>query len=494
MQKFGKQGVTTVALILGLIGVSAGMAAAQQPHQDWPEFGGNLESSSATSAPTGITAANIKTLHHQQVLLPGTVDSAAIYLHGVTVKGAPHDVFFLTTTYGKTVAVDAASGQILWVYTPPSYNQLAESRQVTNSSPAADPDRQYLYAASPDGMIQKLAIADGHSLWRTSVTRLPKREKLASGLKVYQGHVIAVTDGYIGDEPPYQGHVAVLDASTGKLLHVWNSLCSDRHELIAPDSCPATMSAIWGRSGAVIDTGRNAMFLATGNGPWNGTTNWGDALIELNLNATTLLGNFTPENTQEMEQDDADLGSTSPALLGHGLIAQGGKDKVIHLLSIAGIAGTAPHKGTELERVPTPADRMLFSSLAVWPHDGQTWLFAADGGALPPSFGSSGGTEAWTLDLGGKPHLVSRWKNGINGTSPLVADGLLYVYNPAGGLHVYSATTGAPIATLATGPGHWNSPIVVDGRIALPEGNANHHSVKGVLDIWSLAAGGTGRS
>ncbi len=34
--------------------------------------------------------------------------------------------------------------------------------------------------------------------------------------------------------------------------------------------------------------------------------------------------------------------------------------------------------------------------------------------------------------------------------------------------------------------GHWNSPIVVDGRIALPEGNSNDHSTSGILDIWRL--------
>ena len=29
-----------------------------------------------------------------------------------------------------------------------------------------------------------------------------------------------------------QGHVAILDAQSGKLLHVWNSLCSNRTGLI----------------------------------------------------------------------------------------------------------------------------------------------------------------------------------------------------------------------------------------------------------------------
>jgi hypothetical protein len=55
---------------------------------------------------------------------------------------------------------------------------------------------------------------------------------------------------------------------------------------------------------------------------------------------------------------------------------------------------------------------------------------------------------------------------------------------------VYEATSGKPIATLPCGPGHWNSPIVVQGRIILPEGNANDHATSGVLDIWSVAGVG----
>ena len=70
------------------------------------------------------------------------------------------------------------------------------------------------------------------------------------------------------------------------------------------------------------------------------------------------------------------------------------------------------------------------------------------------------------------------------GTSPVLAGGLLYVYGPAGGLRVYVPRTGKLVTTLPAGGGHWNSPIVVDGRVALPEGNANDHATSGVLDVW----------
>jgi outer membrane protein assembly factor BamB len=464
-----------IGLLLGL-GVAVAGFARQPGAQDWPMFGGNVQSTSANPGPTGITAANVGKLVRRQVELPGTVDASAIYLHVVAIRGARHDAIFVTTTYGKTLAIDAASGAILWTYTPASYSKLAGTRQITNSTPVADPDRQSIYTASPDGYIQKLAISDGHAVWRTAITRLAHREKMDSPLKFFRGRVIAVTAGYIGDAPPYQGHVAILDGKSGKLLHVWNSLCSDRAVLMDPASCPQSDSAIWGRAGAVIDPGSGHIFVATGNADWDGKTNWGDSVIELDADATRILGNYTPFNTDDLNQTDADLGSTSPVLLGNGLNAQGGKEGKIVLLGFNAIAGTTPHKGGELQTVATPDGASLFTQPAVWKHAGQTWMFVAD----------ERGTEAWQLQDG---KLRRAWSNNTGGTSPFEAGGLLYVYARDGGLNVYEATSGKRITTLACGAGHWNSPIVVDGRIILPEGNANDHATRGVLDIWSQRSG-----
>ncbi len=465
--------IPPISWAVATLALTAAAPMARPPAVDWPRFGWDAGRSSAPGAEMGITAANVTTLRRQQVTIDGTVDASAIYLHGVAVHGGSHDVVFVTTTYGKTLAIDADSGTVLWEYTPASYDALAGSRQITTATPVADPDRRFIYAASPDGMIHKLAVADGRAVWSTAITRLPRREKIASALNYDRGHVIAVTGGYIGDAPPYQGHVAVLDGGTGRLVQVWNSLCSDRHELIDPASCKSSDSAIWGRGGAVIDSATGNIYVATGNGNWNGTTDWGDAVVELDPRAATILGNFTPTNTAQLDADDADLGSSSPVLLGDGLVAQGGKDEVIHLLDWAAMRGSAPHKGGDLQTVPTPSGERLFSTPAVWRHDGGVWLFAADNGA----------TAAWRV--AGR-RLVPAWRTATGGTSPVVVDGLLFGYDPAGGLQVYDAATGRHVATLDCGSGHWNSPIVVDGMIILPEGNANAHRTSGVIDIWRL--------
>ncbi len=447
-------------------------AAAPTGH-DWTRFGWDVGRSSASTAPTGITAANVQSLRRQRVRLDGTVDASPIYLSGVSVNGAPHDVFFLTTTYGRTIAIDADAGTKLWEYTPPGFASWAGSYRITNATPVADPDRRFIYAASPDGHVQKLAVADGHAVWSTAVTRLPEREKIASSLNEYQGRIVVVTGGYIGDAPPYQGHVAILDSGSGRLSHVWNSLCSDRPDLLDPRSCPESDSAIWGRAGAVIDAATGHIFVATGNGRWDGRTYWGDAAIELDADATRLLAGYTPEDTDNLNERDLDLGSTSPLLLGGGYLAQGGKDGRIRLLSLEQMRGAPARRGGELQTVSTPSSRDLFTAPAVHRAGDTTWMFAADGG----------GTAAWVLHDG---RLQERWRNRHGGTSPVLAGGVLYVYDPRGSLRVYDPDTGRDVATLDCGSGHWNSPIVIDGRIALPEGDANDHSAAGVLDIWRL--------
>jgi hypothetical protein len=65
-----------------------------------------------------------------------------------------------------------------------------------------------------------------------------------------------------------------------------------------------------------------------------------------------------------------------------------------------------------------------------------------------------------------------------------VAGGLLYIYDMGGSLNVYAPGTGHLLAELAAGAGHWNSPIVAGGRIAVPVGDANDHSTTGTLYLF----------
>ena len=476
MTRVAFAGLVALACTAAVAAAATGSPTATRVGGDWARFGYDAARSSSGPARTGITAASVRRLKRQRVTLDGTVDSSPIYLRGIRVEGRRHDVFVVTTTYGKTLAVDAADGRVLWEFTPPGYARWAGTYRFTNATPIADPTRTFVFSVSPDGRIYKLALASGieaGGAWPVSVTRLPEREKIAPALNFSRGLVLVGTGGYIGDEPPYQGHVVAIDARSGRIVNVWNSLCSDRRGLIVPSSCAASDSAIWARAGVVVDPSTGNLLVATGNGPWDGRTNWGDSVLMLSPDAGRLLQNWTPTDEHSLDTGDVDLGSTAPALLGNGLAAQSGKDGKLRLLDLRrlnGRGGAGAVKGGELQTLRTPSGG-VFSAPAVWRSAGRTWLYVSDFGA----------TAAYVLK--GR-RLAVAWRVSTAGTSPVVAGGLLYVYDPGGGLNVYAPTTGRRIARLAAGPGHWNSPIVTDGRIALPEGDANDHATTGVLDIW----------
>jgi hypothetical protein len=452
---------------------------------DWTEFGLNPQRSDVSELATGITAANVVHLRHITVTLPGTIDSSPIYLHGVSVDGTTRNVIVVTTTYGKTLAIDANSGQILWTFTPPGYTKWAGSAQITVASPIGDPDRLYVYAASPNGLINKLSLADGSQdpsgSWPVAITREPVHEKLGAALNIDGPDLVAATSGYIGDIPPYQGHVVLIERASGRLARVFNTLCANRRELQLPSTCPASDSAILSRGGPVVEPG-GSILVDTGNGPWNGTTDFGDSVLELSFPGLQLRQSFTPTNQEELNNNDLDLGSSAPALLGANRVVLAGKDGIMRLLALARLDGHPPSGararlaplGGELQRLSIPGGGELFTAPAVWRRGRHTTMFVAD----------EHGTAAYVL-RGGR--LYRAWQNDTSGTSPVMAGGLLYVYEPnAGGIYVYRPSSPQPIAKLPGEAGHWNSPIVVDGHVIEPSGNANAHKLTGTLEIFSV--------
>lgn len=453
---------------------------------EWPEFGLNAQRTDTSQLSTAITASNVTRLHRIEVRLSGTVDSSPIYLHEATVAGATHSVAIVTTTYGKTLALDANSGRILWTFTPPGYSSWAGSAQITTTSPLVDPDGSFVYAASPNGLIHKLALADGSEApgWPVSVTRDATHEKLAAALNIDGPLLLVATGGYLGDAPPYQGHVVAIERTSARIVSLFNTLCSGRRHLIVPSSCPASDSAILSRGGAVVEPGGGRLLISTGNAPWNGSGDLGDSVIELTLPGLRLSQAFTPTNQSELNEDDLDLGSSAPALLGQDRVLIGGKDGVMRVLSLSRLDGQSPSipnkLGGEVQRLALPGGGELFSAPAVW-------MVRAGGHARPSTtifIGDEHATAAYAL-IAGRLHLV--WQNNNPGTSPVLAGGLLYVYDPsAGGIYVYRPRSGHPIAKLTGSPGHWNSPIVVDGHVIEPEGNANDHELTGSLELFSI--------
>jgi outer membrane protein assembly factor BamB len=454
-----------------------------QQSVDWVRFGFDAARSGVNPNETNITPATVSSLHRLwSVPLPGVADSTPILVHGVAFGDGPErDVVFLTTKSGILVALNATTGAQLWAAT-------THGPKITNSSPVADPAHGFVYSYGLDGKLHKYQSATGQEVtdggWPVLITKITQTEKESSALNLANGFVYVTTSGYIGDAPPYQGHVVAVslaDAST----HVFNSLCSDKTNVLAQGECIANDSGIWARAGAVVDPVTGNIFVATGNGPFDANVagnDWGDSVLELSGDGSRLIDSYTPANYQQLERDDADLGSNSPALLpmiaaSHTpyLAVQGGKDGVLRLLDRQNLSGQGGprHVGGELQSIATPGGCPVFTQPVVWsdPQTGTLWLFVATGcGTIGYQVVTSAqGTT--TLKVG--------WSSGQDGTSPVLAGGVLFLatsnmigaLDPRTGRQLWSSASASAGGTI--GGIHWESPIVLDGRVYCADEDGN---------------------
>ena len=378
------------------------------------------------------------------------------------------------------MACDAATGGVVWSHQP------ATGPNYTTSMPAIDPSRQYVYSYSLEGRVHKYQVGDGTEIttggWPQVATLKPSVEKSSPGLSVAVAksgtpYLYVANGGYPGDAGDYQGHVTAINLTTGA-QRVFNANCSDQtvHFTLggSPD-CPAVQTAIWARSGVVYDADNDRIFMATGNGNYDGNTgghNWGDSVFALNADGSGAGGgpvdSYTPTEFQHLQNGDLDLGSTAPALFPNlpgssvahvGL--QSGKDSELRLLDVDDLSGMGSpgHLGGELQKLLLPQGGQVLTAPAIWqsPSDGRIWAIVANGSGIS-------GLEL-TLGGGGAPLLVSRWTNGNGGTSPVVVNGILY-YASYSGMRALDPTTGSQLWSDASIGGiHWESPIVVSGRL-----------------------------
>ncbi len=233
----------------------------------------------------------------------------------------------------------------------------------------------------------------------------------------------------------------------------------------------------------MIEPDTHRILVATGNAPYNGSTAWGDSVLELSPDGRQLLQSWTPSDQKQLEDSDTDVGSTAPAILpptnGFRLAVQGGKAGRLDLLNLDRLNGTTHagrRLGGQLQEISTPGGSEVFTAPAVWTQAGRTYVVVADGA----------GTTVYRLNGGARPRLSVFASNGTPGTSPVFAGGLLYIYDPDGALKVYQPPRLRALASLPVGSGHWNSPIVAGGRIIVPEGDANDHARSGTLSIYHL--------
>ena len=461
---------------------------------DWPQFGLDSQHSSNNSQETILSAANVAQLKVMfKSPLPGIADGAPVYLTSITTPGGVKNLLFLTTTNGSITALDANTGVQVWSQPNPAGNckiNNGASTCYTTSSPALDPNRQFVYSYGLDGFVHKYQVGDGTEIktggWPELATLKPFDEKGSSALSVATAKsgasfLYVANSGYPGDNGDYQGHLTAINLADGT-QKVFNTLCSNQivHFLETPGTpdCSGVQSAIWARPGVVYNPENDHIYMATGNGTFDPAAHeWGDTVFSLTPDGSGSGGNpldsYTPADYASLQSSDADLGSTAPAILptpatskvAH-LAVQGGKDgllRLINLDNLSGMGGTGRTGGEIGSPISAPGGSEVLAMPAVWvnPADNQTWVFVASGAGIA-------GIKL-VVDGSGNPSLSQVWEHSGGGSSPVVANGVLYfvrsnlveALNPVNGSTLWSSTVIGSI--------HWASPIVVNGVLYITD-------------------------
>jgi outer membrane protein assembly factor BamB len=478
------------ALLLTLLATGDRDAAALGNAYDWLQFNGGPSHTGNNTSETTLSTANVSSLVQRfQVSLPASIDGAPVELSNVATAGGTRNLLFLTTMAGHIIALDANTGLTVWSHQYGPGTCLVNNGSqpcYTSSSPAIDPLRTYVYSFGLDGMAHKYAVADGSEVttggWPELVTNKPYNEKSASALATAtatggSSYLYVVNGGYPGDQGDYQGHVTTINLSNGA-QNVFNTQCSNQtvHFVETPGTpdCAGVQSAVWARSGVVYDPEVNEVFFGTGNGNFvPSSLEWGDSILAIHPDGTGVgtgpIDSYTPATFSSLQASDSDLGSTAPALLptpassavAH-LALQSGKDGLIRLLNLDNLSGAgAPgHTGGEVGTViSVPQGNGVLTAPAVWvrPSDSSTWAFVANGS----------GVSALELvfDANGNPSLTKVWQSSNAGTSPLIANGVLYVA-VSGSLRALDPATGTQLwQNTQIGSIHWASPVVANGML-----------------------------
>ncbi|MGI8962320.1 MAG: hypothetical protein ACR2IV_21695 [Bryobacteraceae bacterium] len=428
---------------------------------------------------TNVNAASFGKLYSYYV--DGAVYAQPLYLPAVRIPGqGTHNVLYVASMNDKVYAFDAdRSGPPLWMreftdemagVTPVPIVDITNSNDLNivgnvgiESTPVIDTfaGAIYLVARTKENgkylqRLHKVDIKDGkdkaapvtieasvNSSARDAVDGLLHFDSRAgnqrSALALVEGTIVIAWASH-EDIQPYHGWIMTYDALT---LRQTGALCT------TPNTADG---GIWqsGRGPAVNSDGR--VYFEVGNGGWDSRTNFGTSVIKLNVrNSAVVEDYFTPRDYSDLNDQDADLGSTGPLLIpGTNILICGSKKGIIYLLDSNNLGHMTRNKDAVKQAVEVNGGRIMAGHV-YWEGPAGPMLFLWCETDVPKAFQFNG--HLLQLAPYAKGIAVSRGSPGgaltisSNGTQP--ATGVLWATvsdgrsadhgNAPGVLHAFNA-------------------------------------------------------
>ncbi|MDP9159105.1 MAG: Ig-like domain-containing protein [Acidobacteriota bacterium] len=254
----------------------------------------------------------------------GFVYAQPLYMPNVSIGGNLHNVVFVETEGDSVYAFDAdAPGAPLWQISiipqggstvPQSLVGSSIQPQIgITSTPVIDAVAKTMYLVGEtleNGSIifrlHALDITNGNERPGSPVVISapnfqPKEQLQRSGLLLANGNIYFAYASH-GDHLPYNGWVFAYNATSLAQTATWN------------DTPTGSMGGIWMGGAGIAADSNGDIYVASGNGTWDGNTNLSMSFIRLtpNLNVVDF---FTPFNQASLSKADLDFGAGGILLL-----------------------------------------------------------------------------------------------------------------------------------------------------------------------------------
>ncbi len=258
----------------------------------------------------------------------GQVFAQVLYLSNLTINSASHNVVFVATEHDSVYAFDAdAAGAALWhtsfltggatTASPSSVHSTIGTEIGITGTPVIDINAVpnpvlYVVAETDEGgsyihRLHALDVTTGKEISGSPVTisssGFSSKQQLQRPALILANGNVYVSFGSEGDFSPWHGWI--FGFNTGNLSQapaVWNS------------SPSGNAGGIWGGGGGLAADSDGNIYAATGNGNWNGTTQFSMSWVKLNPDLT-VKDFWTPFNESSLSSGDGDLGSGAPLLV-----------------------------------------------------------------------------------------------------------------------------------------------------------------------------------
>ena len=495
--------------------------------------------SGQNTAETVLTPGNVNSTQFGKLFtvpVDGYVYAQPLYLANVTISGVKHNVVYVATEHDSVYAIDADKGTVLWQrsFINPSGGITTLTNSDTGcgdlvpeigitSTPVIDSASGTIYVVARTkengSYVQRLHALDvathaekfgGPVTIAASspgVTFDPLKENNRPGLLLENGHVV-IAWASLCDNGPYQGWVMSYNASTLAQEAAFNT---------EPNVTTGNDGGVWMSGGGIASDSSGNLFLATGNGDYDGSTDFGDTILKLSGPASgrfSVVDWFTPWNQKNLNNGDVDLGSGGIVLLpalpsGKQLLVEMGKEGKIYLIdrnNMGKFCSTCTSIDTNIVQEIPGASTGMWGAPAFWNNtvywgagkeNGsidhiKAWSFNANNSGLLSISPVSESTQEFAYSTTSPVISANGNSNGIlwildNSTFGSGCCQVLYAYDATNlGTMLYNSNQAAGSRDVPGRAVKFTSPVVANGKVYV--GSQGEVSAFGIISSTPTAA------